>query len=72
MDQAGVTDLRSVPAFSEEGVNLGEIVGKEALEALEAKAEVSVYVCGCWRIFLSVVATYHQTVSHMDKKQRLY
>ena len=39
--KAGIADLRSVPNFSEDGLNLGEIVGKEELESLEAKADLS-------------------------------
>lgn len=41
MQSAGVEDLRSVPEYSPDGVNLGEIVGKDQLESMEAKADVS-------------------------------
>lgn len=41
MQKSGVNDLRSVPAFSEDGVDLGEIVGRDQLEVMEAKADLS-------------------------------
>mmetsp|Transcript_17471 Transcript_17471/g.39470 ORF Transcript_17471/g.39470 Transcript_17471/m.39470 type:complete len:781 (+) Transcript_17471:214-2556(+) len=41
MEAAGVTDLQNVPAFAEDGLNLGDIVGKSALGSLEQKSELS-------------------------------
>lgn len=41
LESAGVHDLRSVPVYSEDGVDLGEIVGRDQLDALEAKADLS-------------------------------
>jgi hypothetical protein len=37
----GIEDLRSVPDVSPDGVNLAEIVGKDQLATLEAKADLS-------------------------------
>ena len=62
MEKAGVTDLRSVPAYSEEGVNLGEIVGKEKLEEMEAKASMSevetAYTMPCYDVMLGTFEDY--------------
>jgi len=40
-DNAGVTDLRSVPDVTEDGLDLGEIVGKQELGTMEHKADMS-------------------------------
>jgi propanediol dehydratase small subunit len=37
----GIEDLRSVPDVSPDGINLAEIVGKDQLASLEAKADLS-------------------------------
>jgi hypothetical protein len=51
-----VADLRSVPQFSEDGVNLGEIVGKDEAEALEAKSDLSevenAFLMPCYDVML--------------------
>jgi hypothetical protein len=41
VNTTGIEDLRSVPDVSPDGINLAEIVGKDQLASLEAKADLS-------------------------------
>jgi anoctamin-10/anoctamin-7 len=56
LQKSGVADLRSVPQFSEDGVNLGEIVGKDEAEAIEAKSDLSevenAFLMPCYDVML--------------------
>jgi hypothetical protein len=38
---SGAADLQAVPTYSEEGVDVGEIVGKADADSMQAKAEIS-------------------------------
>lgn len=66
LKEAGVSDLRTVPQFSPDGVDLGEIVGKDSADSMEAKADLSeveyAFMMPCYDVMLGTFDDFAEMV----------